>query len=259
MLRIVGFLSVISVYFFTSCEKVIELDLNEANKKYVIEGTVQDGETVHYVRVTSTQNIEATDNPPAVTNAVVVISDNAGNSETLTMVEPGLYATATLLGVENRKYTITVTIDGEVFTASSTMPQKVLIDTLTVQTFPFGDIVFNSIVANRMDPVDVENFYQFNLYRNDTLVPGIYLQDDKFANGVEFLQPIFGGDYASGDLATVEMFCIDKPVYRYFVALDQNGGGTGGATPANPDSNFGKACLGYFSARTRQVKSVIIP
>lgn len=259
MSRIVGIISIIFLAIFTSCEKVIELDLNEANKKYVIEGTVQDGETVHYVRITSTQKIEATDPAPAVNNATVVISDDAGNSETLTLVEPGLYATASLLGVENRTYTITVTIDGEVFTATSRMPQKVLIDTLTVQTFAFGDIIFNSVVANRMDPVDVENFYQFKLFRNDTLVPGIYLQDDKFANGVEILQPIFGGDYKSGDLATIEMYCIDKAIYRYFVALDQNGGGTGGATPANPDSNFGKACLGYFSARTRQVKSVLIP
>jgi hypothetical protein len=243
----------------TSCEKVIELKLNDSDQKYVIEGSVNNGESVHYVRITKTQKIQDATQNPTVDDATVVISDNAGNSETLTLVEPGLYATTDLLGVENRTYTITVTIEGEVFVASSTIPQQVPFDSLAVESYLFGPTVINSLVPIRIDPAGVDNFYKFALYRNDTLVPGIFLQDDKFADGVEMRQPLFGGDFKSGDLAKVEMKCIDRQTFRYFTALDQNGGGTGGATPANPESNFGKACLGYFSAQTREVKERIVP
>jgi hypothetical protein len=243
----------------TSCEKVIELKLNDSDQKYVIEGIVNNGETVHYVRVTKTQKIQDASQNPTVDNATVIISDNAGNSETLTLVESGLYATTDLLGVENRTYTITVTIEGEVFVASSTIPQKVPFDSLAVETYTFGSTIINSLVPIRVDPAGIENFYKFTLHRNDTVVSGIFLQDDKFADGVEMRQPLFGGNFKSGDIAKVEMNCIDRQTFRYFTSLSQNGGGTGGATPANPDSNFGKVCLGFFSAQTREEKVSLIP
>jgi hypothetical protein len=51
---------------------------------------------------------------------------------------------------------------------------------------------------------------------------------------------------------------IDRPVYDYFNQLATNTNGQG-ATPANPVSNFSGGCLGYFSARSTDVKTVIIP
>lgn len=241
-----------------ACEKVIDLDLNEDDPKFVIEGFVTKGETVHQVRITKTLNFDEDQAFPTVDNAVVVISDDAGNAETLALVGPGLYQTSSLLGVEGRTYTITATVDGKTFTAQSYLPFQVPIDSLTTQTFSFGPQLFILLVANRLDPAGVANYYQFELKKNSELLKGITIQDDQLADGVEMLQPISFGDYELGDTAEVTMYCIDQPVYRYFFALDQNGGGTNGATPANPESNFGTACLGYFSARTKETKVKII-
>lgn len=242
-----------------SCEKVIDLDLNSDNPKYVIEGFVNKDSTIHTVKITRTLNFDENTAFPTVDNAVVTITDNLGNTTTLNLVSPGIYQTTNYLGVEGRTYTLTVTVDGKTFTSSSTMPQQVPIDSLTLQEFSFGPNPIFSIVANRKDPLGIKNYYHFNLYKNGILQNGIFLQDDQFADGVEILQPIFGADYRSGDFAIVDMMCIDANVYKYFYTLSLNSGGTAGVIPANPESNFGSDCLGYFSAQTKERKSILIP
>ncbi len=244
----------------TSCEKVIDLDLNSENPKYVIEGIVNKDSLVHYVKITRTLNFDENTAFPTVDNAIVTISDNLGNTTTLSLDSPGIYKTTNYLGVEGRTYTITVSVDGKTFTSSSTMPTHVPIDSLTLETFAFGGPEPTSfLIANRIDPAGVKNYYSFNLYDGNLPVGGIYLQTDQFADGVEVLEPIFGGEYLSGDTATLEMMCIDENVFKYFYTLSVNAGGTGGAVPANPESNFGSDCLGYFSAQTFQKKMIIIP
>lgn len=251
------FVSLMSLALVVSCQKVIDLDLNSTDPKYVIEGIVTSGETVHQVRITRTLNFDEAAPYPAVENAVVVLSDNAGNIQTLTQVSPGLYETIGFLGVEGRTYTISVSVDGKMFTAQSTIPQKVTLDTLEILGIPFGLDTFKTIVPKYLDPAGTRNYYQFDMYQNSERLDGFYLQDDQFSDGVWNERPIFAGDYSTGDTAKVIMYCIDKPVYKYFFTLDANTGST--AAPANPESNFGKECLGYFTARTQGERSIVVP
>ena len=253
-------LSVLTLLIFsqTSCEKVIDIDLNESDVKYVVEGIVNKDSLIHTVKITKTQNFDEATDFPTVDNALVTITDNLGNSVTLTFISNGIYQTSNYLGVEGRIYTINVTVDGKTFSAASTMPYNIPIDSLTLEEFSFGPTPVSYLIANRIDSAGIKNYYNFNLFKNGDLISGIFLQDDQFADGVEILQPIFGGDYESGDTAVLEMMCIDANVYKYFYTLSINAGGTGGAVPANPESNFGSSCLGYFSAQTFQRKSIIV-
>ena len=62
-----------------------------------------------------------------------------------------------------------------------------------------------------------------------------------------------------GDKITVKMQCIDDAVYTFYSALLQlSGGGGGGVTPTNPPSNISNGALGYFSAHTVSVKTIVI-
>lgn len=243
--------------FLTSCEKVIDVDLNSEDPQVVIEANFTAGETTHRVSVTQTLNFDQEAPYPAINNATVTVTDNLGNSQVLTFVGNGIYETTAYPVIEGRTYTLTVIAGGESYVASSTVPGLVEIDTLTVQYFPFGPDGFNSLIPIRTDPAGVSNYYQFDLYRNGDRVSGIYLQDDQFTDGIVVEQPIFDndGEYESGDTALVEMYGIDRPVYDYFFALLQNET----ATPANPTSNFSGGCLGYFSARSKHTATVIIP
>lgn len=240
-----------------SCEKVIDVNLNDEDPKVVIEAMFTAGETTHQVVITKTLNFSEAEPYPVVDNAVVTVTDNLGNSQVLSYAGNGVYETTGYAVVEGRTYTLTAVIDGQTYTALSTVPTAVPIDQLTVLSFQFGPDTVNALIPLRMDPAGVKNFYQFNLFNNSERVSGIYLQDDAFSDGIQVQQPIFDneGSYKSGDTAFVEMYGIDEPVYNYFFALLQNQT----ATPANPTSNFSGGCLGYFSARTKDTASVIIP
>lgn len=241
---------------FTSCEKVIDLDLNKDDAKFIIEGQLFLGETDHSISIKKTLNFDETIAYPTVDNAQVTLSDNQGNSTTLTLSAPGMYSVSNFPLTEGTTYTLSVVVDGKTFTASSTMPNFTPLDEIFVLQLDFGGQIFNSLVPLHEDEAGIPNYYQFHITQNSERLDGIYLQDDDLSDGLQNQQPIFAGDFQSGDTAIVTMFCIDRPVYKYFFALDQN---TGGATPANPESNFGKACLGYFSVRTKDTKTVIIP
>ncbi|HEX3384292.1 MAG TPA: DUF4249 domain-containing protein, partial [Mucilaginibacter sp.] len=59
---------------------------------------------------------------------------------------------------------------------------------------------------------------------------------------------------------SVEMQCIDKPIYTYWYSLMQlqvnNPGGQ--VAPSNPPTNISPTTLGYFSAHTTQTMTLVV-
>lgn len=253
---LLGSLILLCTILITSCTKVIDVDLNSQDPKFVIEGFVTLGETTHRVTITKTLNIDESSAFPTVNNATVTLSDNLGNSQNMTFIGEGIYEASGFPVFEGRTYTLTVSVDSKVFIASETMPQTVLLDTLQTFPFSFGPTTINAIVPVRTDPAGIKNFYQFHLIDNDTLKSGIYIQSDQYNDGNVMMEPIFAEGIDSGDTVVVEMFGISEVVYDYFFTLLQN---EQGATPANPTSNFSGGALGYLSVRTKQTKEIIIP
>lgn len=239
-----------------SCQKVIDVDLNSKDPQYVIEGFVTLGETTHRLTITKSLDIDESVAYPTVDDATVVLSDDMGNSQTMAIVGPGTYEVTGFTVAEGHTYSVKVTTAGKEFNASGTMPVDVPLDTLETFLFSFGPNSVNALLPLRMDPAGIENFYQFNILQNSVKIPGIFIQSDQYNDGNEMSEPLFAGEIVSGDTVTVEMFGIEKIVYKYFYTLQQN---QQGATPANPISNFTGGCLGYFSVRTKSVKQIVIP
>jgi hypothetical protein len=239
-----------------SCTKVIDVKLNSNDTNYIIEGVVTLGETTHQLKISKTLNIGESTAFPTVDNATVILSDDAGNAQAMTLTAPGIYQVSNFNVSEGHTYSVSVTIDSKNFKASGTIPPNVQIDTLTSFPFNFGPSSINAIVPIRHDIAGVHNYYQFNLFEKGRQKKGVFIQTDDYNDGNIMFEPIFADSIDTGDTITVEMFCIDKPVYKYFYTLLQN---MNGSIPANPTSNFSGGCLGYFSARTKCVKHVIIP
>jgi hypothetical protein len=242
--------------FVASCTKVIDVDINDKDPKYVIEGFVTLGETTHRVSITKSQNLSESSVTPTVDNAIVVLSDDLGNSQTMSLVAPGIYEVSSYPVSEGRTYSLSVNIASEVFVASGKMMQDVVLDTLETFAFSFGPTSINALVPVRQDPGGIDNYYKFNIFANQIAKPGIFIQEDAFNDGNLMMEPIFADGIESGDTVNVEMFGIDESVFKYFYTLQQN---EQGATPANPTSNFSGGCLGYFSVRTKSVKQIVIP
>ena len=169
---------------------------------------------------------------PPVTDAVVVVSDNAGNRETLRPNEAGRYVATSIRGTERRTYHLSVTYDEVEYTATSYMPPRVEIDSLTLWKLPVKDVPDPQV--HFVDPMGEENQYYRYVLRINGVQP--LLQDrleDRListenVDGSVIRQPIFISYVNSGrdddpieqdDVVTVEMQCIDKDVYRFFDTL----------------------------------------
>jgi hypothetical protein len=257
---------VISVIIMSSCEKEIELDLNSSNSKYVIEGEMPQNELAT-VTITKTVNFSESNNFPLVKGASVTITDEMGISEQLIETSAGIYKTQKLKGEEGKTYTLSVKAEGNTFTAKSTMPKAVKLTGLKTSLSSFAPPGASSsdnyiVFPQFIDPAALGNSYRFIQIRNGDLDKSIIIANDNIGNGQPNSRPIFSQnfDIKLGDTITVEMRCIDVPVYDYFFSLNaiQGNGPGGGTTPTNPVSNISGGALGYFSAFTVQKVSAVV-
>ena len=250
---------------FASCEDIIDVDLRSVEPELVIEGTVRMGVTAE-VLISKTKDFSGTNEYPPVTDAVVVVSDDAGNRETLHPNEAGKYVATSILGTERRTYHLSVTYDEVEYTATSYMPPRVEIDSLTIWKLPVKDVPDPQV--HFVDPPGAENQYYRYVLRINGVQPLLQdrLEDELISteniDGSVIRQPLFISYVNSGrdddpikqnDVVTVEMQCLDKDVYRFFETLYSVG-----EAMANPVSNIKGGALGYFGAYSFTSKDIIM-
>lgn len=256
------FVTAIVLAACSSCQKVIDLKLDNAAPQLVIEANLTDVDGSQYVLITKSVPFSSTDDFPGISGAEVSITDSTGIQKNFTEKEPGEYVIFPYQGYYGRTYTLTVKTGGKVYTAKSTMPYPVPLDSLTAKSDDIGSKDLRTIVVNYQDPAKVPNQYRFILSINSNPVPTVFTNDDSFTDGRYVREELFqtGTDIHSGDTAVVEMQCIDKNIYKYWFSLSQqqNNGPGGGVTPSNPPSNFNNGALGYFSAHTTDSKAIVI-
>jgi hypothetical protein len=245
----------------TSCEKVIEVNVKDADQQLVIEGVLNDDGGPATVSITRSLGLSAYNNFPAVNNATVVLSDDSGNTYPLTLTSDGVYQAYSVTTVAGRKYSLAVDVDGKTYNAQSVMPAFIPFDSLGIDSISFGMNVSYQFVPYHYDPPVVKNYYRFKIFVNGVSDKNIYVDNDDFTDGRYVSRPFFSDmDMKPGDVITMEMYNIDPEVYLYFFSLSQSGNGPdASATPANPISNFSGGCLGYFSAQTKQIRNAPIP
>jgi len=250
---------------FTSCEKTVDLKYKGNQSRIIIEGNITNEPGPYFVKITKSISLPETANYPTIDDAVVTISDDAGNSETLTSQGNGMYSTASLNGAAGRTYTLTVKAENQTYTAQSTMPQRVPFDSVKVEkVVMFGETEYNLIPVYN-DPVAKGNNYRFVLSVNDKLINQHLIQNDEIKNDVGNTVRLEINDndlkLKSGDLIAIKMQCIDKNVALYYttLVLMADSGPGGGTTPNNPPTNISNGALGVFSAHTVETKSVTIP
>ena len=262
------FYIIISLLTLTSCEKEIDLDLNDQSGNIVIEGNVTNQSGPYTVKITKSVSFSSPNQYPAVTGAQVILSDDMGQTETLHYVGNGIYQTATFAGEPGRTYTLKVQAEGKQYTAQSKMPEVVYFDGLQQSSFKFGDKTTYTLLPLFTDPLPLGNRYLFSFTINDLTKKYMNTFSDNVNNGLPNQQPLIlpnddnkGRDHevVVGDKIHVEMQCIDNNIFTYYSSLLQISGGNGGTvTPTNPPSNISNGALGYFAAFNSSKKSIRI-
>lgn len=252
----------------TACEKEIDIDLNSADRKLVIQGEISNEVGPYTVSLTKTVNFSDRNDFPLVSGAVVTISDNTGFSETLVESSRGYYETSQVKGIVGRTYTLSVEVEGKKYLATSTIPEPVKLDSIDIKvsdiSFPGqGNDTSYTIIPMYTDPVGLGNSYRFIQSKNDTIDKSVILFNDNVNNGLRNKRPILSRDFdlKKGYRYTLEMRCIDKNIYDYFYSLNQSSGNGpgGGTTPSNPVTNISNGALGFFSAHYVQRMTIIVP
>lgn len=256
----------VAVAFFCSCEKVIDVNIKDADKVYVIEGVLTNRTGGCQVLVSHTKNFSDNNSFAGVSGAQVRITDSNGVQHTIPETSTtGVYALPSFAGVQGMRYSLKVTIGGQVFTASSTMPRRVFLDTIFIRDNSFFNETYKLANVQYSDPPGKGNNYRFLQYVNGVKTNAIFISNDDLYDGRTVDTQLFPQDsdgkdtinIKSGDSVKVEMLCIDAQVYKYWYSLDQNAtGDTNTASPANPVTNISGGALGYFSAHTYQTKTI---
>ena len=236
----------------SACEKVIDIELNEADQTIVIEAIVEDQIGSNQVQITRSGGFYQTNDFEAVNGAEVIITDENGNSFSLEEKEPGIYQHDSLTGDYSQTYTLTVSTDGKDYAAASTVPSEVKIDSVSyefVQT-PFGTSGYR-VLINFTDPAETLDYYRVKIYKQGEKGGEYQIFNDELFNGNPTQLGLFQTLFEKGDEVIVELIHIDEAAYDYFNALLDitSDAGPGLAAPANPKSNITNNALGYFSAQ----------
>lgn len=257
-------LTILSAAIFYSCKKTVVLPLHTAPAGIVIQGEVTNLAGPYTVMINQSVGFYQDNVFPAISGAIVKISDNQGVTDSLTETTPGVYTTHTIQGRPGNTYSLSVYAQHTNYTATSTMPSPVLLDSVTFQNSGgFGKTQISAI-ANFQDPAGIKNYYQFIEYINgQQFTKDYFIFDDRLSDGkyINYTLRTDSAYLSTGDQLQVKMYCVDQNVYNYFYQLDQSSG-TGAfnasASPANPVSNISNGAYGYFSAHTVSAQTVTV-
>jgi hypothetical protein len=254
-------------FIFPGCQKVINVDLNEAAPRIVIEGLINDRRGPYSVSITRSGSYFNQPVLPSVSGAQVLVKDNLGITDTLKEAAPGIYLTSKTRGIPGRTYTLQVIADNLEYDATSTMLSHVSIDSLKLvksdfQRFDFGGNNGNDLNLEIhcffKDPPE-KNFYRIKVFKNDSINTQSYrLYDDQYTNGEETELRVSRAE--AGSSYRIELMSIDKSTYGYYRTLDDLlfTNPFFGSTPANPNTNLSNGALGYFGAYASSSKTIII-
>lgn len=262
-MKYVHFLLIGLGFVFLSCEKVIDVDLNESNPKIVIEANYSAEDSTVRVRITKTSSYFDNTSSPVVDDATVTIIDELGATQSVISIGNGVYELTNYVSAFNTTYRMEIVQNGVLYSSECKMNPVVNLEDITYEFFPgfFGTEGGYAIYMNFNDPAGVENYYAAVISRNGvpySKLTEIITQDDQLTDGNLVERPLFASEFfALNDTIELELKSIDKHIYAYINEAISTASQSSGA-PGNPNPVWSNGALGYFSCYSSSRKEVII-
>lgn len=257
-MRKISLIALVSILILNSCEKVIQLDLADAEEQYVVDAMVSNIDKFNYVKISKSATFYAGSDFSAVEGAVVTITDQNGVEVLLSETSSGYYENPSLVGEAYMTYTLRIEADGDVIEGSTLLPGNSEIDsvvTLQNQGGFFGTAY--TAFTYWSDNANEKNYYRLRASRNDSVQSDIYVTEDNLFNGIATGTPLFSTSFREGDSAIIELMEIDEVTYKYWLSLDQVSDAQN-AAPGNPISNMSNGALGYFGGYNMSIDTVLV-
>lgn len=252
------------LFGLSSCEDVVNLDLNSVEPLLVIDATISANGGCRVV-LTQTQDFDSTESWNRLTGAEITLTDNeTGESETLIFDNQFQYYHSLKPTFEGHKYSISIEYENNIYSASETIPQTVPIDSLYIMRVRMDskeDSPWMTPIIKFNDPAGERNYYMATIYVNGNRMKSVYNFDDEYKDG-KIYEPVLGFDSSDnnddelkiGDEVSVEMESLSYGSYRYYQTMFAVAAGGG----VNPTSNFTGGVLGCFKAYGKSEKAITI-
>lgn len=223
----------------TSCEDVIDLNLNTSEPRLVIDASLNwiKGTTGNEqkIKLTLTAPYFDTTVPPA-NGAQVVVKDTDNN--TFNFIEEsntGIYINNNFIPEINKTYILEIIYKGETYTATESLKSVVPID--YVEQKNNGGFSGNEteLKAYYTDPAEQENYYFFEFKSDVAEIPSLEVYKDEFTNGNQIFGFYSEEDLNPGNQVVIRNYGISKRFYEFmFLLLQQNSTDTGGPFETQP-------------------------
>lgn len=258
------YISIILLLALVSCEKVIDVDLNEVHSAIVVEGNISNFPYQAEVKLSKTGSYFGELTEEKISGALVVVESDLNERFVFVEVAPGVYKSEEISPEEGVTYYLSVEIEDEIYEASSRLSPTVEIyalDYVYAEGFAFYDegYILKVLIA---DPPNTDNFYRIKTYLNDSLeneYGDFFIFDDHLYDGQKVEVTLHGDIYQEDDVVTLQLISLEEGAYKYFDTFQESlSVSPASAAPANPISNISNGALGYFSAWSSDIKTVII-
>lgn len=271
----------LAVLLSWSCQEVIDLELNEADPKIVIEGEIVNKNTIHRIRISESLNYYDTGRMNPVSDAEIRLLDENNNVISGFIYNPqdSNYQTYDSLRLEiGAEYKIQIEINDELLEAKGKLLENATLDSIYYlsdkEMQALGQPVFGEgyflFVDGRLNNEGVE-YFKLDVIVNDTLrnsrgaLSNSILTSEFF--GKEFQALPVPGSFEEADTVDLELYTLNEDVYQYyveFINLLFNDGGVFSPPPVNPDSNIKNITnpenepLGFIQFSSVQRRSLVI-
>lgn len=249
--------SLLFVLVFSSCEDVVNLDLETGEAKLVVDaeiiwkkGTAGNEQVIKISKMAPYYN----NTTPKVSGAQVRIENSTGDVFTFNETEPGIYVCTNFIPVLNADYKLFVTAEGQSFTATEKLTSVTPIDNVEQALVPdFGGEDVIELTFYYKDPADQANFYLTDYQSEFLLFPEYELTDDELFNGNDISTRFSDEDMKPGNTVEITHRGISKSFYNYMkLILEVYDGNPFSVPPGNIRGNIvntsdaNNFALGYF-------------
>ncbi len=252
-----------------SCEDVVDMDLDTEEPRLVIDAGIEwekgtDGQR-QTIKLTTTTDYYSSEIPP-VSNAEVYVTNS--NGVVFDFVETpgtGMYVCTGFVPVIGETYTLTVTVDGETYTASEqlmSVPEITRIEQEDDAGFLSDEI---EVTFYYQDNPEENNHYMSKFETDFLIYPEYDINDDKFTQGNEMFDSFSHEDLETGDRLDITFYGISERFDNYMsLILEATDGGSFSTPPANVRGNLINTtneenyAYGYFRLCETDIRSYVV-
>ncbi len=223
---------------FIGCEEVVDVGLDTAEPKIVIDAYLKwdKGTTGNeqMIRLSMTAPYYS-ENVPAVSDAIVTVTTSDGTI--FNFVEDGntgFYYCMDFIPVLNSEYFLTVSVDGQIYQASEIL--KPAPDISSLEQNNDGGFTGDEIEVKAFftDDIATDDYYLFRFKTDYFAIPEYDVIEDRFFNGNEIFALYSDEDLSAGDELTIGIAGISQRYYNYMNILLSIAGGNGGSPFQSP-------------------------